>query len=99
MIGWSKTATTSHWRLALLVLLCAAVSQVALAGHQFQHDDILSSESCTLCVQVEQLDAPTSVAGISVAFAPGAVLEPCGEIAAAQALTAFYYQSRAPPVH
>ena len=47
-------------RLVLLSLLCVAGSQLAVAGHQFQHDELVVSDSCAACVQLEQLDGPLS---------------------------------------
>jgi hypothetical protein len=51
-------ARIRRWRFALLVLLCVGGSQLVMAGHQFQHDDVLVAESCAVCIQLDQLDSP-----------------------------------------
>ncbi|MDX1481509.1 MAG: hypothetical protein R3315_07540 [Woeseiaceae bacterium] len=53
----NRQQATDFRRLALAVfaVFCA---QLALAGHQFQHDEAGAADICGLCVQVSEFDAP-----------------------------------------
>lgn len=88
----------SRWRVALLVLLFAAGSQVVLAGHQFQHDDLLVSESCAICAQVEQQDVPLPAAVHHIFTAPLALPSCAWQQSGDGTGLVVHYRGRAPPV-
>lgn len=46
------------WRMAILAVVAIACSQLALAGHQFEHDLGNAADACALCAGLQDLDAP-----------------------------------------
>lgn len=86
-----------RWRIVLLALLCVAGSQLAIAGHQFQHDELLVSDSCAVCVQLEQLDGPTPDVERAPA-APTTTTSACQSGTFVPTMSSFaHYYGRAPP--
>lgn len=98
MVSTDVLTCMKRWRFALLGLLCVVGSQLVLAGHQFQHDELLVVESCAVCAQLEQLYSPVPGAAVVVAF-PAPLTEDFPAIDRHRGnRTATFYFGRAPPV-
>jgi hypothetical protein len=84
-------------RFAVLAVFLVAWTQIAIAGHQFQHNGISTTDNCEICVRLDRLDD----AAVPASFA---TLLPCahGTIDPVEAdrpavCRVFAYSPRAPP--
>ncbi len=86
------------WRIALAALFAIAGSQLAFAGHQFEHDFDSIDDVCAVCLQIERWDQPPC--NISAALLPAPVFEPPQVAPAAPGVSfaASPYSTRAPPL-
>ncbi len=97
MTSESNISRLRTWRIALAAVLAFAGSQLALAGHQFEHDLGSLDESCVVCIQIEQFDQAISVAPAPLMLAPTPVAtSPGTELLVANASRTLY-STRAPP--
>ena len=98
MNGESNISKLRTWRIALAAVLAFAGSQLALAGHQFEHDLGSLDESCVVCIQIEQFDQATSaVPASSMPVLLPVVTSPDTELLVATA-SRTRYSTRAPPL-
>ena len=94
----SNISKLRTWRIALAALLAIAGSQLAFAGHQFEHDLDSIEDACVVCVQIERLDQPPC--DIPAASLPAPVFETPQVAPATPGVSAAVspYSTRAPPL-
>lgn len=51
-----NTRINGVWQLVWLALLVVAWTQVAIAGHQFEHSGTAAADTCEICVQLDRSD-------------------------------------------
>lgn len=59
----TRTRTTGKRQLMWLALLLVAWTQIAVAGHQFEHTGAGAADSCEICVQLDRTDGALLPAG------------------------------------
>lgn len=93
----SLNRRTITLRAAWLAMIVVAGSQLVLAGHQFQHDGVTGNEVCTTCVQLDEFDAPVTLAPANPPLSSQlpVVLPDRGSLIDRLSLSP--YSSRAPP--
>jgi len=84
-------------RAAWLALLVVLGSQLFLAGHQFQHEGLTTSEACTTCMQLDQLDVPVATPVKCLLTPQSLAAIASGHSSQFIALPLAPYSSRAPP--
>lgn len=94
----SNISKLRTWRIALAALLAIAGSQLAFAGHLFEHDLDSIDDVCAVCLQIERFDQPPP--DISAALLPGAAFESPRAAPATPGISAAVspYFTRAPPL-
>jgi len=94
----SGTDMTGDWRLVWLAVFVVAWTQVAIAGHQFEHTASTVADTCEICAQLERAGgAPApALADAGLYSAPAVVAIPAiGTLTIAAAVA---YSPRAPPL-
>ena len=86
------------WRIALAAMLAIAGSQLAFAGHQFEHDLDSTDDVCAVCLQIERLDLPPCA--VAAALLPAPEFESPQVAPATLGVSAAVspYSTRAPPL-
>ena len=93
----ASNLTVRSWRIALAAVVAVACSQLAFAGHQFEHDAFGIDEVCAACLQLEQFENPTFSESSAAAVAPAAELALVQTVARVESAEPAPYSSRAPP--
>jgi len=91
------TTALGSWRAALASLLLLAASQLAIAGHQFQHDADAVGERCGICQQIGELGQLIAVDAPSVFDASIPVPLPTAGLCTEGTACPAPYLARAPP--
>lgn len=88
---------TGNWRLWLAVLI-VAWTQVAVAGHQFEHYATAFADTCEICTQLERAGGALVPAVADTGLFSAAVVVAVPATASPSVAAAAAYSPRAPPV-
>ncbi len=93
----TRTRTIGKRQLMWLALLLLAWTQIAVAGHQFEHTGAGAVDSCEICVQLDRTDGALLPAGAMpcLAVSKQSIATPVAACRAVPFTPA--YSSRAPP--
>lgn len=89
---------TRNWQFMWLAVLIVAWTQVAVAGHRFEHSATVVADTCEICTQLERAGGALvpALADAGLFFAPVVAVVPATGSPSVAANAA--YSPRAPPV-
>lgn len=94
----TRTGMTGNWQLMWLAVFIVAWTQVAVAGHQFEHSATTVADTCETCAQLERAGGALvpALADAGLFSVPAVVAVPATGSPSITAAAA--YSPRAPPV-